>query len=219
MSRNRKSFIREEGIRSARLIVIAAEGRCTENIYFEALAELHNSRNVHIKILRRQDNNSAPGYVLEQLKLFEKDYSLSDDDELWVVVDKDGWSESTLSRVAQECSQHTLMKFCLSNPCFELWLLLHLIDVSLLSKKEKAELQANRKPPKGESLMKKKLRAALGSYRESQYDTDLLLPYLKEAIVRARKLDINPGDRWPQTLGTRVYLVAESIILNQNNKI
>ena len=124
--------------------MIAAEGRCTENIYFEALAELYNSRNVHIKVLHRQDNNSAPGYVLEQMKLFEKDYSLSDDDELWVVVDKDGWSESTLSRVAQACKQHALMKFCLSNPCFELWLLLHLQDVSLFSKKEKADLQANK---------------------------------------------------------------------------
>lgn len=215
MSRNRKSFEREEGIRSARLIVIAAEGRCTENIYFEALAELYNSRNVHIKVLHRQDDNSAPGYVLEQLKLFEKDYSLSDDDELWVVVDRDGWTEGILSHVAQECSQHALMKFCLSNPCFELWLLLHLMDVSLLSEKEKAELQANKKPPKGDSLLKKKLRAALGSYRESQYDTDLLLPYLNEAIARARKLDVNLGDRWPQTLGTRVYLLAESIILKK----
>lgn len=35
--RQRKDFKRLEGTRSARLIVIAAEGRNTENIYFEVL--------------------------------------------------------------------------------------------------------------------------------------------------------------------------------------
>ena len=34
--RQRRDFERPEGLKSARLIVIAAEGRKTENIYFEA---------------------------------------------------------------------------------------------------------------------------------------------------------------------------------------
>lgn len=35
--RQRKDFQRIEGVKSSRLIVIAAEGRATENIYFEAM--------------------------------------------------------------------------------------------------------------------------------------------------------------------------------------
>lgn len=34
----------------------------------------------------------------------------------------------------------------------------------------------------------------------------------KEANRRARALDVNPADRWPQSLGTRVYLLAESVM-------
>lgn len=35
--RQRRDFERPEGVKSARLIVIAAEGLKTENIYFEAM--------------------------------------------------------------------------------------------------------------------------------------------------------------------------------------
>lgn len=35
--RKRKDFVRLEGVRSARLVVIASEGRCTESIYFSAV--------------------------------------------------------------------------------------------------------------------------------------------------------------------------------------
>lgn len=35
--RKRKSFERPEGVRSGRLVVIAAEGKETENIYFEQM--------------------------------------------------------------------------------------------------------------------------------------------------------------------------------------
>lgn len=31
-------------------------------------------------------------------------------------------------------------------------------------------------------------------------------------IIASEKLDINVNNRWPQTLGTLVYLMAESII-------
>ena len=36
--------------------------------------------------------------------------------------------------------------------------------------------------------------------------------HVEEAIERAKALDKNPADRWPQTLGTRVYLLAESVM-------
>lgn len=38
-----------------------------------------------------------------------------------------------------------------------------------------------------------------------------------EQVSRAEKLDITPTDRWPQTVGTRVYLLAKSILGRKNN--
>lgn len=43
-------------------------------------------------------------------------------------------------------------------------------------------------------------------------DVARYLPHVETAITRARLLDERPSDRWPQGLGTRVYLLAQSII-------
>ena len=54
-----------------------------------------------------------------------------------------------------------------------------------------------------------------GHYRESDYDAMSLLPHIETAIERAEKLDLVPTDRWPQTAGTRVYLLAKCIMGNR----
>ncbi len=106
--RNRNSLIRErrEAFRDARLIVIASEGKDTERIYFNALAKEYTNPRVHVHILKRSEdekNNSSPEHVLEQLNEYKCQYELEADDELWLVTDKDHWTEAMLSRVATEC--------------------------------------------------------------------------------------------------------------------
>lgn len=49
--RQRKDFQRIEGVKSSRLIVIAAEGRATENIYFEAMRQELCATNVQLVVL------------------------------------------------------------------------------------------------------------------------------------------------------------------------
>jgi hypothetical protein len=46
----------------------------------------------------------------------------------------------------------------------------------------------------------------------SDYDALALLPTINLAIDRAEQLDLRPVDRWPQSVGTRVYLLARSIM-------
>ena len=211
--RIRKEFARLEGIKSSRLIVIAAEGRCTENIYFEAMKALLSASNVQVEVLKRDSNDSSPENVYNQIHEFITEYNIYDDDELWVVVDRDKWEMKMLKGVARYCIQNTNLHFCLSNPCFELWLLLHLEDVSRYGEEEKKRLSANRKNSKhGTTYLKKQLKALLGSYTESNYDAYSLLANINVAIDRAEILDINPKDRWPQTIGTRAHLLAKSIM-------
>lgn len=219
--RNRNSLIRErrEAFRDARLIVIASEGKDTERIYFKALAKEYTNPRVHVHILKRSEdekNNSSPEHVLEQLNEYKCQYELEADDELWLVTDKDHWTEAMLSRVATECMQDVSMHMALSNPCFELWLLLHLVDVSSLTPEEQRLWIENRRKSKSSNpYLKVLLRQKLGSYHESAYDVLTLIEHVEVAIERARLLDKNPADRWPQTLGTRVYLLAESV-MNRN---
>lgn len=216
--RNRNSLIRErrEAFRDARLIVIASEGKDTERIYFKALAKEYTNPRVHVHILKRSEdekNNSSPEHVLEQLNEYKCQYELEADDELWLVTDKDHWTEAMLSRVATECMQDVSMHMALSNPCFELWLLLHLVDVASLTPEEQRLWMENRRKSKSSNpYLKVLLRQKMGSYHESAYDVLTLIVHVEVAIERARLLDKNPADRWPQTLGTRVYLLAESVM-------
>ena len=210
---------RREAYRDARLIVIASEGKDTELIYFNALANEYTNPRVHVHILERsvdEQNNSSPEHVLKQLNDYKSQYELETDDELWLVVDKDHWTEAMLSRVATECSQEVAMYMALSNPCFELWLLLHLEDVASLTPEERMLWMKNRRKSKNaDPYLKVRLRQKMGSYHESSYDALSLIVHVEDALERARALDKNPNDRWPQTLGTRVYLLAESV-MNRN---
>lgn len=216
--RSRNSLMRErrEAFRDARLIVIASEGKDTERIYFKALAKEYSNPRVHVHVLERsvdEQNNSSPEHVLKQLNDYKSQYELETDDELWLVVDKDRWTEAMLSRVATECSQEVAMHMALSNPCFELWLLLHIEDVALLTPEEQKQWMENRKKSKNaDPYLKARLRQKMGSYHESSYDVQALMAHVENAIERARTLDKNPNDRWPQILGTRVYLLAKSVI-------
>ncbi|WP_279112930.1 RloB family protein [Hoylesella timonensis] len=219
--RSRNSLMRErrEAFRDARLIVIASEGKDTERIYFKALAKEYTNLRVHVHILERSENeqnNSSPEHVLQQLNDYKSKYDLEADDELWLVVDKDRWTEAMLSHVATECSQEVAMHMALSNPCFELWLLLHMEDAASLSPEEQEQWMKNRRKSKNaDPYLKVRLRQKMGSYHESSYDALTLIAHIEDAIERARALDKNPTDRWPQTLGTRVYLLAKSVI-NRN---
>lgn len=207
-----KGYGRVEGGKSSRLVVVAAEGRYTENIYFETIKNSQCAANVHVEILKRDDNSSNPENVEQQLETFAKEFDLDKKDQLWLVIDKDKWLDKTLSEIAARCEQKEYMHFCLSNPCFELWLLLHKIDVSQISDSEKQKLLDNKRVSKsGDPLLKKRLRELMGAYSEASYDAESLMPFVQDAIKRAESLDANVKDRWPQGLGTRVYLLVKSI--------
>lgn len=207
---------RREAFRDARLIVIASEGKDTERIYFTALAKEYTNPRVHVHILERSENeqnNSSPEHVLKQLNDYKSQYELEADDELWLVVDKDQWEDKMLSRVATECALEVSMHMALSNPCFELWLLLHLEDAASLTPEEHTLWMENRRKSKNaDPYLKVRLRQKMGTYHESSYDAMTLIAHIEDAIERARALDKTPTDRWPQTLGTRVYLLAESVM-------
>lgn len=104
------------------------------------------------------------------------------------------------------------LHFCMSNPCFELWLLLHLEDISKYDEETTECLRLNRKKKSGTTWLKQRMRDLLGSYSESSFDAYSLLPNVSHAMDRARQLDSKAADRWPQTIGTRVYLLMESIM-------
>lgn len=201
---------RTSAVRDARLIVIACEGSKTEVAYFRELASLHHNPRVHVEPLPPSENQTSPQHVLERLSEFRRQYRTGKQDELWVVIDVDRWGAGKLSQVAQACLQKRF-SLAVSNPCFELWLLLHLKDLSTYSQTELDELLSNAKSG-SRTRLEQELVLLCGSYSKSKPLLAPFLPSVEAAIARAKAADPGAAHRWPPGLGSRVYLVAESVI-------
>ena len=202
----KKPFIRRTGFRDAKLIVIASEGQKTEKKYFNDLKDTYVRSSLHVEVLERSVSASSPSHVLAHLNKFKTKYKLGRDDELWMVIDVDRWKAQNLSDVAGKCRDKGFW-IAVSNPCFELWMLLHLDEFDLYDYEQKNRLFHN-----SQNFIEREIRRILGSFNKSNPDTSKFLPHIENAVIRAKKLDINPNSRWPNSLGTRVYLLVEKIL-------
>lgn len=219
MPRKRLPFIRESAVRDARLVIIATEDAKATVAYFEGMisSSAYQSSRVHVEVLTRDTNASSPTHILEQLNKWRDEYQIEDDDEFWLVIDVDQWGDKKLSQTAQECHQKGIL-LAVSNPAIELWFLLHLDDVQSYDPKLQYELFENAKVSATRTRLEQAILKLVGRHNKGNFNIADYLDHIPTAIERARKQDVNPDDRWPQQLGTRVYLVVESII-NSRKKI
>lgn len=182
--------------RDTRLVVIATEGSSTEKDYFNIFRK-KNSR-VQVKVLPTVNGMSAPRHVLHRLKKFRDEFELGTQDALFLVIDKDRWPDAQLAKVASDARKSKFV-LAVSCPCFEVWLYLHFDDptpeMKTISSRE----------------MEQALHSLLNGYNKTNLRTELFEPYVVNAVKRAKKIDILPSDRWPNQIGTRVYLVIEKI--------
>ena len=214
MPRKRKEFVRPSGIRDAKLIIIATEDTKASKKYFEDMVspKYYQNPRVHVHVLDRTETASSPEHVIKMLHKFKREYSLRAKDELWLVIDVDNWESRSLSEVARSCEQKKY-SLAVSNPCIEIWFLLHLRPLDENYDSETlAEFEENKKVNQNRTRLEQELITILGAYNKSNLNTDQLLPYVQEAIERARQMDTSPRERWPNRLGTRVYKLAESIL-------
>mgnify|MGYP000105363132 CR=1 FL=1 len=212
MARERRDFDRISGVKDPSLIVIATEGEKTEQQYFIDVQNqcINNASKIKLEILQaRPLGHSSPKHVLAQLNQYKKNYGLNANDELCMVIDRDqqSWTAAELSKVAQQCAQKQYL-LALSNPAFELWLILHLKDLDSYSADEKIKLLANK-----DQYLKKELKTLLTGFNPSKLDINDFWNTINLAIQRAEILDTEPLERWPNALGSRVYLVMKKIML------
>jgi hypothetical protein len=209
----RRDFKRKSGVRDARLIIIAAEGEETEKQYFEGLKARYENPRVHVEVLKRLDLPSDPAKVIEALDQFRSGYNLRKGyDQLWLVIDVDRWGSQKLSLVSQQCVQK-YYRLAVSNPSFEIWLLFHIRSLDTYPSEVLAELLANTKNGKRtRTRLEQELLQLLGSYNKTNPNMDYFAARVREAIRNARAADLNPETRWPNQLGTRVYLLVEEMI-------
>lgn len=192
-----KRFNRRPPLREPRkLFVIATEGKETEQIYFSIFNGDEYRKNVHVQILPTRKGESSPQSVLKRLQQYASAKGVRPGDELWVVVDVDRWGEQALNALCQTCQQAGY-DVAISNPCFELWLILH---------------QENPHTPAIAKECEQEMKRLLGRYDKAEYDTKKLMPHIETAIRHAHRLDQQPHEPWPRDTGTHVYRLVTKLI-------
>ena len=186
---------RPQFVRDARIFVIAVEGEKTEAQYFS----LFENTRVRVEVLPAgPEGLSAPRQVLERLVAFEERFDLDADDERWLVLDVDRQRGQFLDEVTQ-VARESGYGLAVSNPCFELWLLLHFQDAGP-SDTDCAAVTERLRPHVGGH---NKARLRLGAYTPDR---------THEAVARARSLEGERDVRWPSCPGTHVFKVVERLL-------
>ena len=125
---------KSEILNQRKAFLIACEGECTEPNYINSLVRQEKlNKNIAegtlVKIARHQHSDPL-GVFKDLMAVPNKD----DFDECWIVIDRDeielagkgvgGHSKDNFDNAIKECNKNKVKIAC-SNPCFELWIVLH----------------------------------------------------------------------------------------------
>lgn len=194
MRKNRK-YKKNGFFRDARLFVVACEGERREKDYFERLGQ--GSRRLKVRVLAPEPDRSlsAPKWVLDRLVYFiEKEgVNIATGDLVWLVMDVDRWKTEQLFDLAEICVQEG-WGFALSNPCFEIWLLMHVKDIH-----------------ESDSTSCQDFKKELGESHIGGYNLEKFLSLVPTAVARCQVLDDDLGNPIPKFKTSRVHLMVKEI--------
>ena len=184
-------------LRDDRLFIIGCDDTYAPKQYFDFL----RLPRVQIHVIPTIDGTSAAAHVLERLLSFDHE----PDDERWLVLDIDhalnGRHVVSFMQALKRAEDNDI-KVALSNPCFELWLLLHhQIESDCTGLREANDVTAM-------------LRAKLGSYNKTKLNpAHFPLQLIPLASARAQIMDSPSAHKIiPADIATRVYRLMNSII-------
>ena len=213
------------------VIFISAEGTCTEPDYFNLLnRHLKRECPFILHVLRHDDDTASdPRHVLDLLEecrdirtsIFAYYRHLreagqradaSNRDEFVLVIDRDSKSHTreTLVEILEACRKKHIV-FCLSNPCFDFWLILHL-EVRLTPPVLK-KLLANEHLSDDHTYSSRLIseNARHGKSISEKTFRRIYLPKMRKALKRANKFAVSENEALDQ-VGTRIPELIKRVL-------
>lgn len=151
-----------------RLLIVCGSER-TEPQYLIGLRDFLDNRAVDVRIVRHP---RSPAQVVA----YAAKIATADFDEVWCVLDVDEFDIATAAARADKAS----IELAVSNPCFELWLLLHHEDYQNALRDCRAVLV--------------RLRRHLPMYEKAKVDFGDYAKTVPNAVTRAKALDPTGSD-------------------------
>lgn len=164
---------RKENLRRERtLFLIVCEGEKTERLYFKEFRRRNNGIRIEVPNCSYTDPLSLLKFTQRMKSVYDIDIKRGD--RVWCVFDVDQNAEEIIQRTAREAKKNKI-KIILSNPCFELWYLLHFeFSTAFMSTTQAAQ----------------KLKSKyISSYHKNKSYFDRLKPHISTAVENAQKLN------------------------------
>lgn len=219
MPREPIPLIRKGGFLDAeKLFILSYEGEKTEVKYFNNFRQsnfFNDSGIIEIVPLKREENTGTdPLSVKRLLKKAKSNYQFKKTDEFWLIIDRDHWEtihKIDFNKLVADCNKEDNFFLAMSNPCFEIWLIMHLKDISEYNEAEVGLLLENASV----SRKKNHIDVVLGELQGIGYNKnpnpETFLPLTKTAIERAKDLN-NTNEPYPKTLGSHIYKLIEKLL-------
>lgn len=201
-----RGLVRRSGrLRDARLVVIATEGERTEPAYFAAL-QAHGlvDARVILRVAPPADNASAPQAVLATAKDARQGFgAVQTFDQVWCVVDVDHRTRaphiSGFLQTLKEADEAGIA-VAVSNPCFEIWYLLHHADLPGEDLPDYSAVQA----ACASAIPEPRLEGGVPRACVARVSVDA-------AVARARAGD-DVTSPWPQKPGTQLHRLVSDLL-------
>jgi hypothetical protein len=170
-------------------ILIVCGGVRTEPLYLRGLRTHANNASVDVTIVSRA---KSPAQIVD-FAIRHRGRVSVDFDEVWCVLDVDEFDLAPAEQLARSGG----VRLAISNPCFELWLLLHHVDCRALCD--------------GYQEVVRLLKRHVPGYDKSRLEFGDYAPGVPDVVKRAREL--NPGGEDHQrNPSTSVWRLAEVIM-------
>lgn len=222
MPREPIPLVREGGFLEAeKMFILSYEGKISEKKYFEDFrnSELFNDSGlIEIISLKRPTNRGSDPISVKKLLLeAKKEYRFKHTDEFWLIIDRDDWEEihnHNFDKLVDDCKKENNFFLAMSNPCFEIWLILHLKDINEFDEEEKIKIMSNKKISNSKNYIDKVLSEIQGRGYNKRPNPRIFSPLTKTAIDRAKELD-NENQDYPKQIGTHIYKLIEKLIVEE----
>lgn len=219
MPREPIPLIREGGFTDAeKLYILSYEGTVSEKKYFEDFrhSELFNNSGLIelISLKRPKDKGSDPFSVKKLLQSAKKEFGFKRTDEFWLIIDRDDWETThklSFDDLVVDCKKEENFYLAMSNPCFEIWLILHLKDITEYTEAEQKLIFENAKVSNSKNHIDVILGILQGRGYNKRPNPKTYIPLTSIAIERAKALDYL-GEDYPKSLGSHLYKLIEKLI-------
>ncbi|SFW80063.1 RloB domain-containing protein [Chitinophaga sancti] len=202
-----RDYNRNDKYRDCIQFYISTEGGKREPGYFSLFDLASNKLKVEIVgdcvwspfLKKRFETKSSPEWVLSRTKRFIKENDIRSTDHLHFIIDVDQWSPRQLKAIANFCRRKPNWEIVLSNPCFEVFL--------ILGKLKEIPFPFDKADKKSKQLKTTLAELDPGGYNRYNY-----VRLAWTSVENARKLERGSKGIIPAPHTTQVYKTVEKII-------